>query len=185
MIPIKNIVLFLVLFLIFSCKDDRHVITEQEYNKTKDALVGVNRILVKKDREKIKGYIERREPEMMETETGLWYKIYNGEHKKMIGEQGTIKKGEEGKLAIINYQVSLLDGTICYSSDESGPKEFIIGKGGVESGLEEGILMLYEGDSAKFIMPPHLAYGLTGDGNKIPKRAIIIYDLEVLAIKDN
>jgi FKBP-type peptidyl-prolyl cis-trans isomerase len=55
----------------------------------------------------------------------------------------------------------------------------------VESGLEEGILLLQEGDKARFIMPPHLAHGLIGDRDKIPARATIIYDLELVSLSDN
>jgi FKBP-type peptidyl-prolyl cis-trans isomerase len=33
-------------------------------------------------------------------------------------------------------------------------------------------------------MPPHLAYGLIGDDNKIPARAIIVYDVEVIDFRD-
>jgi FKBP-type peptidyl-prolyl cis-trans isomerase len=54
----------------------------------------------------------------------------------------------------------------------------------VESGLEEGILLLREGDKAKFILPPHLAHGLLGDDNKIPARSIIVYDLELLSLEN-
>jgi len=35
---------------------------------------------------------------------------------------------------------------------------FEIGHGGVESGLEEGILLLHKGDRVKFIVPSHLAF---------------------------
>ena len=55
--------------------------------------------------------------------------------------------------------------------------------GGVESGLEEGILLMKTGGKAKFILPPHLAYGLPGDGKKIPARAILVYDVELLSIQ--
>jgi FKBP-type peptidyl-prolyl cis-trans isomerase len=69
--------------------------------------------------------------------------------------------------------------------DNDDPKTFLIGQGGVESGLEEGILLLQEGDKARFIMPPHLAHGLIGDRDKIPARATIIYDLELVSLSDN
>jgi FKBP-type peptidyl-prolyl cis-trans isomerase len=97
-------------------------------------------------------------------------------------EQGEGRKAKEGFWATINYKVYLLEGTECYSSDNDGPKTFQIGRGGVEAGLEEGILLLNEGARAKFIMPPHLAHGLPGDGHKIPARAIIIYEVELVRL---
>ena len=87
-------------------------------------------------------------------------------------------------VATINYSISLLDGTECYNSDDSGPRQFKIGQGGVESGLEEGILFMHEGDKARFIMPPHLAHGLLGDNHKIPARAIIIYEVELIKLDE-
>jgi FKBP-type peptidyl-prolyl cis-trans isomerase FkpA len=133
----------------------------------------VNRLLVKKDSARIAEYIKNRNWDMIETKTGLWYKIY---------EKGTGKKSKEGLYATINYNVELLDGTQCYSSDSLGPKRFKIGRGSVESGLEEGILLLKEGDKARFILPPHLAHGLVGDDNRIPARSIIVYDVELLSL---
>ena len=137
-------------------------------------MAEVNKILVERDRQRIMGWLNRNNQEMTETKTGLWYRI---------DRQGDGPPAETGKTAVINYKVSLLDGKVCYDSKTAGPKKFRIGQGGVESGLEEGILMLRQGSEATFIMPPHLAYGLPGDGDKIPARAIILYQVEVIAIE--
>lgn len=136
----------------------------------------INKYLVKKDADAIKGYIRRHGWNMQESQTGLWYEII----KKGNGPQALA-----GKSVTLSYNVWLLDGTHCYSSDTDGNKTFVIGKGGVETGLEQGILLLQEGDKARFIMPPHLAYGLIGDENKIPARSTIIYEIQVLKIFDN
>ena len=59
----------------------------------------------------------------------------------------------------------------------------IVGRGGVESGLEEAVLKLRKNSSAILILPPHLAHGLIGDGNKIPPKAILVYKIKVIDIK--
>jgi FKBP-type peptidyl-prolyl cis-trans isomerase len=89
----------------------------------------------------------------------------------------------EGKKVTITYKVRLLDGTLCYSSDKEGPKTFIAGHGSVEAGLEQGILMMRQGDKARLILPPFLAWGVPGDRNKIPPRSVIVYELEVTAVQ--
>ena len=86
-------------------------------------------------------------------------------------------------MVTLAYDVSLLDGTHCYGSDSLGFKQFRVGQGGVESGLEEGILMLNKGSKAIFIMPPHLAHGLTGDGDQIPARSVIVYHVELIKVE--
>jgi FKBP-type peptidyl-prolyl cis-trans isomerase FkpA len=167
---------YLLLLLIFfsSCgnkeNSDQQILTKQLTSKN---LVEVNRILIKKDQQKIIGYINRKGWIMEETETGLWYQLL---------ENGKGIKAIPGKLATIEYTLTLLDGKTCYSSEKSGVKTFLIGKGNVESGLEQGILLLNEGSKARLILPPHLAYGLPGDGNCIPARAILIYELKLISL---
>jgi FKBP-type peptidyl-prolyl cis-trans isomerase len=169
------LIIIVVSGILFSCNSGKKESSRKKIKPTTEELMDVNRLLVKKDSSKIAGYVHRKGWDMKETQTGLWYMIY---HK------GNGAIAHKGQLAIINYKVSLLNGTACYSSGISGPKQFKIGQGGVESGLEEGILLLHVGDKARFIMPPHLAYGLIGDDNKIPARAIIVYDVEVIDFRD-
>jgi FKBP-type peptidyl-prolyl cis-trans isomerase FkpA len=163
-------------FGIISCSDK--ATNNSEHSKSfnsKESLINANRVLVKKDKQRIEGYVKRNAWKMQETNTGLWLEII---------EKGSGQKAQLGLYATIDYKISLLDGTICYSSDKTGQKIFEIGHGGVEAGLEQGILMCREGTKARFIMPPHLAYGLTGDGDKIPARSIIVYEVEVKRISD-
>lgn len=141
---------------------------------SKKDFIQANRHMVNEDESVIKRYLKRKGWEMKQTSSGLWYDIY---------EEGNGKKATKGKLVKINYEVRLLDGTLCYSSDEKGPKIFKIGKGHVEAGLEEGIRKLREGDKARFIMPPHLAHGLLGNKQGIPPSSIILYNIHVLKIK--
>lgn len=139
-----------------------------------EALLRANKYLVKQDEDAIKGYIRRHGWTMTQTKTGLWYEITS---------KGNGVKAETGMRATLAYKLWLLDGTLAYSSDSTGNKSFTLGKGGVESGLEQGILILNEGDKARFIMPPHLAYGLIGDENRIPARSTIVYEVHLLKLE--
>jgi FKBP-type peptidyl-prolyl cis-trans isomerase len=144
-------------------------------NKTsKETLMEVNKKMVLKEDQRIDDFITRYKWQMRKTKTGLRYMIY---------KKGNGIKAERGKIATINYEVKLLTGELCYTSKTLGPKTFKIGKGGVESGLEEVILFLKKGDRAKIIIPSHLAFGLVGDGNKIPAMATLVYDLELIELK--
>lgn len=143
---------------------------------SKESLIRANKRLVTIDKERIEAFAERHQWEMATTETGLWYQIY---------EHGTGDSARNGLIASLKYTISLLDGTLCYSSDSTGEKTFLIGQGGVESGLEEGILLMRCGDKARFIMPPHLAHGLPGDNDKIPPRSTIVYQVELLNLTNH
>jgi FKBP-type peptidyl-prolyl cis-trans isomerase FkpA len=139
----------------------------------KEDMVRANQFLVGKDMDLINAYIKRRNWQMDFTKTGLGFEIY---------ENGSGIQVEKGSTITIDYTLSLLDGNVCYSSGEDGPKSFRVGQGGVEAGLEEGVLMLREGDRARFILPPFLAHGLIGDQARIPPRAVIIYEVSVLKV---
>jgi len=138
----------------------------------KEHLIELNRAMVKQNELLIKAYIKRNAYKMVQTETGLWYGIY----KK--GKGPRIKVGTPVEL---KYTLSLLDGTLCYSSDSLGMKKVKAGLGNVEAGLDEALLLMNIGDAAHIILQPHLAYGFSSDGNRIPPTSIIVYDIEVFA----
>lgn len=173
---IKSAIFLLFLLLcLASCTEKKEHLEEKEFKqKFGEQLVKTNKYLVKKDQEAIESYVKRHNWNMQVTGSGLYYEVYF---------KGSGNKAETGNQATINYKISLLDGTVCYSSETRGPKTFRISQGGVESGLEEGILMLNTGSKARFIMPPHLAHGLVGDDDKIPPRSIIVYDVELVKIQ--
>ncbi len=167
-----------LIFLIVSsiaCKSKDDKANAPKFNtQTKEALERVNRVLIKEDREQIEAFIKRHKLEgVTESPTGLFYLI--------IGKPDGIPV-KAGYLVEYSYKVTLLDGTLCYQSKPDSLGTFVVGRGGVEAGLEEGILLMKEGQKAKFIMPPYLAHGLIGDANRIPARAIIVYDIELLRV---
>lgn len=162
------------LFLM-SCKSGKKQYTPVNKEAYKENLVKANRGLVEIDQERIKAYVERRNWDMSVTQTGMWYQIISGAK----GDSAKI-----GKVAHLAYQLNLLDGTVCYSSDSTGNLVFKIGQGGVESGLEQAVLLLKTGDKGRFILPPHLGHGLLGDEKKIPPRTIIVYQVELLKLTD-
>jgi len=150
-------------------KPEKREITDEE-------LISVNRYMVGKDASIIKEYALQNNFKMLETQTGLWYQI------DKVGDGDLARKGDIVKIA---YDICLLDGTQCYSSDSLGYKSFKVGQGGVENGLEEGILLMQKGTKATFIMPPHRAHGLVGDDDKIPGRSILLYKVELIDLKKN
>ncbi len=166
--------LLLLSLLTVSCQENKERKKETDKKEIKETLVKVNKKLVLTEDERISDYMRRHNWKMKETGTGLRYLIY---------KHGKGEKAGKDKIAVLNFTVGLLTGDILYSSDVKGVKEFKIGQGGVESGLEEGILLLRVGDRAKFIIPSHLAYGLVGDGDKIPAKATLVYDVELIELK--
>ena len=167
--------LFLTIVSLTCCKQgkDRGAPTTT-VPEAKRKMEHINRVLVDKDKEKIEAYISRRNlDEMQKNKSGLFYMIWGEPNGPQV---------KTGSIVFLNFQVSLLDGTVCYSSQDSKPLEFLVGQGGVESGLEMAVLLMQQGQKGKFILPPHLGHGLLGDLHKIPPLAILVYDVEVIEV---
>lgn len=159
---------------LLSCGDEQKPAREIQPQDIREPLIRTNKRSVRKEADEIDQYIKYRGWEMKATGTGLRYMIY----EKGSGEQANV-----GMLAKVNYKISLLDGTVCYTSDETGPKEILIGQDHVESGLHEALALMKRGDKAVFILPSHLAHGLLGDADKIPPQSSVIYDIELIALR--
>jgi FKBP-type peptidyl-prolyl cis-trans isomerase FkpA len=116
-----------------------------------------------------------RKPEwkMSKTGTGLRYFIYqNGE-----GESAQVDDYVD-----VEYSITLLDGTECYATKKDEVEEFKVDKAQVESGIQEGVKLMREGDKAILIVPSHLAHGIVGDMSKIPPLSTLLVDIELVKI---
>lgn len=178
---IKNILniltSFFFIFVMFSCVNNdkpkydqvvRHRVAQDDIN---ESLEEANRNFLIQEAGLINDYIEYHKLNVIQTGTGLRYQIH---------AQGDDDLIEEGDIITLEYEVRLLNGNLIYSSENDGNKTFLVGRGGVESGLEEAVLKLSKNSVATLILPAHLAYGLTGDGNKVPHRATLVYKIKVV-----
>src|SRR5688572_60449 len=161
--------------LIWSCQacrsHDDHAQKKTNDTNQQEALIKNQQKIIQDESVAIDDYIRRHNYKMTKTETGLRYYVYKN------GKGATNVKDDQ--VVTINYQVSLLDGTKIYSSDSTGVLKFKVGKSEVASGLQEGVKYLKEGDHAVFILPYHLAYGLTGDGDKIKQYEALVIDVKL------
>lgn len=159
--------------LMVSCADntDNQSNTTVNIKQEKQRLEEANRYLVQQEKELINEYISKSEHEFVETGTGLRYCIVN---------QGDSLLVRQGDIVTMEYELRLINGELIYCSENEGLKVFKAGRGGVESGLEEAVLHLHNGDVAEVIIPSYLAHGLTGDGNRIPPRSILVYNLKII-----
>ena len=109
----------------------------------------------------------------------------SGLHYEMI-EPGEGPAPEPGDVVSIHYTASLEDGTEIDSSLERGePASFVLGKGIVIPGWDEGVALMHEGEKAKLIIPPDLAFGEQGGaGGLIPPDATLIFEVELVSIQE-
>lgn len=160
-----------------SCNEPKKQEAPPVYNhtKVKQQFIKANQQVVVKENDEMDYYQKSHQLAFTKTTGGIRYYVYNPSTK---GD--SIK---DGSLIKINYTLSLLDGTVCYSSKKDGAREFKVGMDDLEDGLHKAVLYLKNGDKALIMIPSHLAHGLLGDSKKIPPQSPILYDIEVLSVK--
>ncbi len=155
-----------------ACSDNPKEFPEVDMNKIQEELLEANKRAITKESKQIDEYVLAKGYEVIKTQTGLRYVIYHDNEGNNIGVEEN---------AVVKYEVTLLDGTECYST-ENEVEEFVVNKDYVETGLHEGIQYMSAGDKAIIIIPSHLAHGLAGDLKKIPFKSTIVYDIELVDI---
>lgn len=167
------------LLFLSSCGETPIQKKEKPFNETKvkNQFIKANQQVVAKENDEMDYYQKSHHMAFVKTNSGIRYFVYKPSPLKC----DSIK---DGAIITINYTVSLLDGTECYSSKTAGPKEFKVGMDNMEDGLHKAVLYLKEHDKALIMIPSHLAHGLLGDSKKIPPQSPIIYDIDVLSVNN-
>ena len=167
----KFYVLFF-LFLLVGCT--QKVKPKKEIKWSKENSMELNKTIALEEKLAIKLFLaQHTDWKIIESGTGLQYYIYT----KTSGEQ--IKAGN---VIDVECKVEKLDGTVCYKTEKDEVIEIEVDHSQIETGIQEGVKKMKVGERAKFIVPSHLAHGLTGDFDKIPPLTPLVIDIHVIEI---
>jgi hypothetical protein len=95
---------------------------------------------------------------------------------------GTGPEAKSGDKVKVHYTGTLMNGKQFDSSVGKDPFEFTLGTGGVIKGWDEGVPGMRVGGKRKLTIPWQMAYGEAGSGEKIPPKAALKFDIELLEI---
>ncbi len=123
----------------------------------------------------LKNYIELTNTTVKPTASGLYY---------IEKKKGTGKPAEIGKTLMVHYTGTTIDGKIFDTSLTRGkPLSFVLGKGQVIKGWDEGLQFMLEGGEARLIIPSNLAYGKEGYSNLILPYSTLVFEIELIEVK--
>ncbi len=108
-----------------------------------------------------------------ETESGLQYEVLR---------EGSGKSAESASDVEVDYQLTLLDGTIADSSYERG-RSSRFSLSALIPGFAEGVSLMREGSTYRFWIPPDLGYGDITTGT-IGPNSLLIFDVHLISILD-
>lgn len=177
---LKYIFYILVLFVsAISCecssrKGQNDVQNQPEVSSENDRIEA-RRDFLKKERESIEAYIKDRKLKMQATGTGMYYTL--------LEDDPNPEQVESLDYVEFSYKIWLMNGTLLYSSEESGNEIVKVDRQDREIGLHEALKKLGLGDKGLFILPSHLAFGVAGDQNKVPPMTPLVYEIKVINIK--
>lgn len=107
-------------------------------------------------------------------DSGLQYKVIKA---------GNGKKPQRGDAVVCNYRGLFVDGREFDSSyKRNAPATFTLDK--VIKGWDEGLQLMPVGSKWQLFVPPNLAYGEKGAGRTIGPNSTLIFEVELVAIKD-
>jgi FKBP-type peptidyl-prolyl cis-trans isomerase len=117
----------------------------------------------------------KRFPDTLLATTGIRFKILR---------EGTGPKPIAGSRVRAHYAGRLLDGTEFDSSIKRGePFEFKLLAGQVIRGWDLTILDMHQGEKRMIVLPSRFAYGTRGDPPKIPPRAPLVFEIELVGFE--
>ena len=164
------------LFILFSCTTEEEKKPEVEWSNKRS--IELSKELTIQEEIDVKLFLEmHKDWKMTNTGSGLQYMIY--EHGKI----DTAYSPLPGNIARIEYQITMLDGTLCYRTEDDEYENFKVDRSEIESGVQEGIKKMTIGDRARLIVPSHLGHGLIGDMNKIPPLTPLVIDIYLTGIQ--
>jgi FKBP-type peptidyl-prolyl cis-trans isomerase len=98
---------------------------------------------------------------------------------------GTGAEAKEGDKVKVHYTGRLLKTNFVFDSSVGPgkkPFEFTISEGGVIKGWVQGVPGMKVGGKRKLTIPSKLAYGDAGQPPKIPGKATLVFDIELLSV---
>ena len=110
------------------------------------------------------------------TDSGLQYQVLES------GDEGAQSPTLEDTVEV-HYKGMLRDGTVFDSSIERD-KPAVFGLKHIIPGWQEALPMMKVGDKWKLFLPPELGYGEQGAGGDIGPNEVLIFEVELLDVKD-
>lgn len=108
-------------------------------------------------------------------ESGIQYEVLAS------GEEGAARPTLDDTV-VAHYHGTLIDGTVFDSSVERGePASFPLRR--VIEGWQQALVEMKVGDKWRVVIPPELAYGERGAGERIGPNATLIFEIELLDVK--
>lgn len=167
--PFYFILIFILSIGLFSCKKTSPQLPSNkvvEKDVSSIALLDINKNLALKEDSLLEILAIKTDKAFKKNEIGFWYKIDKKTSEKQLDAKDSCE---------ISFKLKLADGDLVMEDN----KVITIGEKQVVRGLEEGLKLLRKGESATFIVPWYLGYGMNGLENLVPPYTSLIFEVSI------
>ena len=172
---IVNILPFIILLLVFSCKKQQPQLPANksvENDTTCVEMVEINRKLIEIEDSTLAVHLKNLETPFLRDSLGYWYQV----HSKSV-----VKSTKSDSIFAIDYKVYSLAGELLIKKTE----KIETGKKQIISAIENILQKMTVGDSATLLSPWYLAYGTRGDGINVEPYQSVKIELKVINTVEN
>lgn len=141
---------------------------EPQRDPYKENMINANKVINASEQTQIESYIDRRQWNMRQLSNGSWIEET---------QQGNGQKVDWEDTVTVRYRLEALNGRVIYPAEE---ETFVVGQNKPTVGLDRAVMELRRGSEARLIVPSSLGYGVVGDGDQIPTRTVLVYNLKIL-----
>ncbi len=115
----------------------------------------------------------RLKADVIETASGLQYTVIDPGEGASPTEWSTVE---------VNQRILLSDGTVIKDTFRTPDEDRFTMEEAIP-GLKEGLPLMKEGGRFRFVVPPDLAWGKRGAGNKIGPNAALVFDIRLERVR--
>lgn len=169
MLNFRTVIALLLLVLLVSCTKSKPQLPSNKGRMTDKSiaqLLEMNQKLTLKEDSLLLQYVEKSDQKFKKNELGFWYIISKMTQKAKLKDKEAFR---------FDCKMSLLNGKLL----KSEIKAVSLGKKELVQGLEEALKLMHKGESATFVIPWYLAYGMKGNGKLIPPYTSIVYEVNL------
>lgn len=168
--PHRHIFLLLSLatLLCAGCGDNVPIIeVEEQGNSYKENMINANRVVIQSESTQIDSYLQRHQWTMQELPCGA---------RCLITHPGSGAQVKNDDTVAVTYRLEALDETPFYTKQID---TLVVGRRQVTQALDDLLPLMRQGNTdAVLIAPSNCAYGVVGDGDRVPSRSVIIYKIK-------
>jgi FKBP-type peptidyl-prolyl cis-trans isomerase FklB len=158
---------------LLSEKEVRQIMNDYQ-TKLRQAAVGKRQLAINDNKKKGEAYLAEYKAQqgVLSSPNGVLYTVI---------KEGTGKKPLESDMVEVNYRGTLINGTEFDATEPGHPANLKVSA--LIPGWKQALSMMPVGSKWHIVIPAVLGYGERGVGNDIGPNEVLVFDLELIAIK--